>query len=199
MAFLPRAADGTRGPDELRRSAILQRRVGDRRRHGHRRGPRSACVAAAVAGKASDPPASNDSRCQWNCVVRRRSRIPRSTHDREGRIYSRLTVLPDQAGPLQRAQLLAALSVGTEIIRLRRVASVFDQPRKLEAALAATVASGKQHACDRTPCRSRPKDDRAARHRTRVADHVAGARRPSLRCPRPLPDTQTISNAGAGT
>ena len=31
--------------------------------------------------------------------------IPRSTHDWEGRIYSRLTVLPDQAGPLQRAQL----------------------------------------------------------------------------------------------
>jgi uncharacterized membrane protein YccC len=67
--------------------------------------------------------------------------IPRSTHAWEGRIYSRLTVLPDQAEPLQRAQLLAALSVGTEIIRLRRVTSVFDQPRELEAALV-PVASG---------------------------------------------------------
>ncbi len=37
-------------------------------------------------------------------------------------MYGRLSVLPEQAEPLQRAQLLAALSVGTEIIRLRRIA-----------------------------------------------------------------------------
>ena len=40
----------------------------------------------------------------------------------ESRVYGRLSVLPEQAEPLQRAQLLAALSVGTEIIRLRRIA-----------------------------------------------------------------------------
>jgi uncharacterized membrane protein YccC len=67
--------------------------------------------------------------------------IPRTTHDWEGRIYNRLTVLPDQAEPLQRAQLLTALSVGTEIIRLRRVARLFDQQLELDAALAA-VSSG---------------------------------------------------------
>ena len=67
--------------------------------------------------------------------------IPRTTHDWEGRIYGRLTVLPDQAEPLQRAQLLAALSVGTEIIHLRHFAPLFDQRRELDAALAA-VASG---------------------------------------------------------
>ena len=67
--------------------------------------------------------------------------IPRTADDWQGRIYSRLTVLPDQAEPLQRAHLLAALSVGTEIIRLRRVAPLLDQPRELDAALAA-VASG---------------------------------------------------------
>jgi uncharacterized membrane protein YccC len=67
--------------------------------------------------------------------------IPRTTHDWEGRIYGRLTVLPDQAEPLQRAQLLAALSVGAEIIRLRRFEPLFDQRRELDAALAA-VASG---------------------------------------------------------
>ena len=39
----------------------------------------------------------------------------------EGRMYGRLAVLPDQAEPLQRAQLVAALSVGTEIIHLRRI------------------------------------------------------------------------------
>jgi uncharacterized membrane protein YccC len=40
----------------------------------------------------------------------------------ESKAYGRLSVLPEQAEPLQRAQLLAALSVGTEIIRLRRIA-----------------------------------------------------------------------------
>jgi uncharacterized membrane protein YccC len=40
----------------------------------------------------------------------------------ENKAYGRLSVLPEQAESLQRAQLLAALSVGTEIIRLRRIA-----------------------------------------------------------------------------
>jgi len=40
----------------------------------------------------------------------------------ESKVYGRLSVLPEQAEPLQRAQLLAALAVGTEIIRLRRIA-----------------------------------------------------------------------------
>ena len=38
------------------------------------------------------------------------------------RMYGRLAALPDQAEPLQRARLLAALSVGSEIIQLRHVA-----------------------------------------------------------------------------
>src|SRR4029077_19408433 len=41
--------------------------------------------------------------------------IPRSPDAWEGRVYSRLSVLPNAAEPLQRSQLLAALSVGTEI------------------------------------------------------------------------------------
>ena len=41
--------------------------------------------------------------------------IPWTAEDWEGRIYGRLAVLPDAAGPLQRSQLLAALMVGTEI------------------------------------------------------------------------------------
>ncbi|HYZ44056.1 MAG TPA: FUSC family protein, partial [Xanthobacteraceae bacterium] len=40
----------------------------------------------------------------------------------EGRMYARLAALPDQAEPLQRARLLAALTVGTEIIYLRAAA-----------------------------------------------------------------------------
>jgi uncharacterized membrane protein YccC len=53
----------------------------------------------------------------------------------ESRIYSRLTALPDQATPLQRAQLLAALSVGTEIIGLRQMASNLGTTAELDAAL----------------------------------------------------------------
>jgi uncharacterized membrane protein YccC len=53
----------------------------------------------------------------------------------ESRMYSRLTALPDQATPLQRAQLLAALSVGTEIIGLRQMATHLGTTAELDAAL----------------------------------------------------------------
>jgi uncharacterized membrane protein YccC len=53
----------------------------------------------------------------------------------ESRIYSRLSALPDQATPLQRAQLLAALSVGTEIIGLRQMATHVGTTAELDAAL----------------------------------------------------------------
>jgi uncharacterized membrane protein YccC len=55
--------------------------------------------------------------------------------DWESSVYSRLTALPDQATPLQRSRLLAALSVGTEIIDLRRIASHFGAAAELDAAL----------------------------------------------------------------
>ena len=63
--------------------------------------------------------------------------IPRTPADWESRVYGRLSVLPDQATPLQRAQLLAALSVGTEIIQLRRVGLRLDLGSDLDAALKA--------------------------------------------------------------
>ena len=40
-------------------------------------------------------------------------------------IHSRLSALPAEAQPLQRAQLLAALSLGSEILRLRRIGQRF--------------------------------------------------------------------------
>jgi hypothetical protein len=43
----------------------------------------------------------------------------RTDHDWGGRIRARLVVMPNAATPLERAQLLAALPVGSEIIRLR--------------------------------------------------------------------------------
>src|SRR3954467_5493207 len=45
-----------------------------------------------------------------------------TSEDWESRMYGRLGALPDQAKPVQRAQLLAALSVGTEINQLRHMA-----------------------------------------------------------------------------
>jgi uncharacterized membrane protein YccC len=71
----------------------------------------------------------------------RRGPIPRTANEWKGRIYSRLSAMPEQAEPLQRAHLMAALSVGAGIIRLRRVAHRFDQDVELDAALDA-VARG---------------------------------------------------------
>jgi uncharacterized membrane protein YccC len=58
----------------------------------------------------------------------------------DARMIGRLTALPDLAEPLKRAQLLAALSVGAEIIHLSRMSPRLDAA-ELEAALQA-VASG---------------------------------------------------------
>ena len=56
-------------------------------------------------------------------------------------MYSQLAALPGIAEPLQRAQLLAALSVGNEIMQLRRISPLLGLDRELDAALAA-VAQG---------------------------------------------------------
>src|SRR3954468_2737309 len=62
--------------------------------------------------------------------------LARSEHW-EGLMYARLPALPDQADPLQRAQLLAALSVGSEIIELRHLAARVGAAVEFDAALAA--------------------------------------------------------------
>jgi len=67
--------------------------------------------------------------------------IPSTPEDWEGRVYGRLSVLPDEALPLQRSQLVAALSVGTEISKLRRNARPLDLGSELGDALEA-VARG---------------------------------------------------------
>jgi uncharacterized membrane protein YccC len=63
--------------------------------------------------------------------------VQRPRDEWENRMYSRLAALPDQAEPLQRAQLLAALSVGTEIIHLRRIAPQLGLVSELDSALEA--------------------------------------------------------------
>jgi uncharacterized membrane protein YccC len=64
-------------------------------------------------------------------------KIPRSPEGWEDRVYSRLSVLPDAAAPLQRSQLLAALAVGCEITRLRNICHRLDLGPGLDEALAA--------------------------------------------------------------
>ncbi|MEH2473400.1 putative membrane protein YccC [Nitrobacteraceae bacterium AZCC 2161] len=61
--------------------------------------------------------------------------VPMDARSWRGRIHSRLTALPDSAEPLQRAQLLAALSVGTEIIHLRQEMVELDLGPELDLAL----------------------------------------------------------------
>jgi uncharacterized membrane protein YccC len=63
--------------------------------------------------------------------------IPRKPTDWEGSMYSRLCAVPDAAAPLQRAQLVTALSVGSEIIQLRRIARRLGLGPELNAALEA--------------------------------------------------------------
>jgi uncharacterized membrane protein YccC len=64
-------------------------------------------------------------------------RIWRAAEDWQGHMYGRLLALPDEAQPVDRAAMMAALFVATEIVRLRRM----DLGPALDAALDA-VAGG---------------------------------------------------------
>jgi uncharacterized membrane protein YccC len=65
--------------------------------------------------------------------------IPWTVTDWESRLYSRLSAVPAQAEPLQFAQLVGALSLGIEIIKLRRLARRFGHDDELDAMLDALV------------------------------------------------------------
>ena len=66
------------------------------------------------------------------------SLLPRS-EDWESRMFGRLASLPNEAEPLQRARLLAALSVGSDIIQLRHAAPRLGVNSELDTALEAFV------------------------------------------------------------
>jgi uncharacterized membrane protein YccC len=72
----------------------------------------------------------------------RRLAMGRTLTDWAGHIHGRLSAMPAQATPLQRAQVLAVLSLGIEIIRLRPIARRFGLGPDLDDALAA-VAEGR--------------------------------------------------------
>ncbi|MBV8652368.1 MAG: FUSC family protein, partial [Alphaproteobacteria bacterium] len=66
--------------------------------------------------------------------------IAATTQDWESRTMARVAVLPDAAAPVERSRLLAALSLGTEIIRLRRIARRLDFETALAPMLRAIAA-----------------------------------------------------------
>jgi uncharacterized membrane protein YccC len=61
--------------------------------------------------------------------------IPDTDKDWQEHVFGRLAALPDAAEPLQRAQLLAALLIGTEIIKLRHFCRRFDLGSEIDATL----------------------------------------------------------------
>lgn len=75
--------------------------------------------------------------------------IARNADDWEDCATGRLAALPEQAEPLQRAELVAALSVGREIIRLRRAARRLEAESELDAALAALARGDSEAANER--------------------------------------------------
>jgi fusaric acid resistance family protein len=72
----------------------------------------------------------------------RRLAMGRTPGDWMGHIHGRLSAMPREATPVQRAQLLGSLSVGSEIIRLRPLALRLGVGTEFEHALAA-LAQGK--------------------------------------------------------
>src|SRR5262249_61900173 len=64
-------------------------------------------------------------------------RISDTLTDWEGRMYGRFAVLPDQAQPLQRSQLMAAFSGGAAIIQLRHTCRRLVLSGDLDAEIAA--------------------------------------------------------------
>jgi uncharacterized membrane protein YccC len=60
----------------------------------------------------------------------------------DGRFYGRLIALPEQATPLERAQLLTALAVGSQIIELRRAMGGAALRIELDDALTALIRQG---------------------------------------------------------
>src|SRR6202012_1117832 len=76
--------------------------------------------------------------------LRRLARCPTSyrPEDWERHVYARISVLPDSAVPLQRAQIVAALAAGTEMTRLRSIARRLKLGAQLEPAFKA-IAQGR--------------------------------------------------------
>jgi uncharacterized membrane protein YccC len=80
------------------------------------------------------------------------ARPPRSAVSWNKLVVARLSAIPDSVDTLQAARLTTALSVGTEIIRLRQVAHRFGVDRELAPAMAAIAAGDSSAAIRALSC-----------------------------------------------
>jgi uncharacterized membrane protein YccC len=103
--------------------------------------------------------------------------VPPTPDAWDARVYGRLVAMPDEAEPLQRAQLMAALSVGSEIIHLRREVPELGLRSEFEPALDALAQGDCATAIvrlERVDCRlaavaeSEPQSSVALRERARI-------------------------------
>jgi uncharacterized membrane protein YccC len=79
----------------------------------------------------------------------KRASSRRQDDDWERRGVARLLAMPEQAEPVERAELVAAVAVGKEIMRLRRVAPRFVSGPALDAALQALAEGRSGEAIER--------------------------------------------------
>jgi uncharacterized membrane protein YccC len=101
--------------------------------------------------------------------------LPPQSTNWERRVYDRLATLPNEAEPLQRAQLLAAMPVGTDINQLRHLVPRLGMATELDTALASfaqgdsTAAIARLHQLDRRLASDPgPETDDALRVRGRI-------------------------------
>ena len=80
-------------------------------------------------------------------LAKRSSR--RREDDWESRIVARFLAMPEQAEPVERAELVAAMAVGNHIVRLRRVAPRFVRAAAVDAALQALAEGQSGEASER--------------------------------------------------
>jgi uncharacterized membrane protein YccC len=79
----------------------------------------------------------------------KRASSRRRDEDWASRGYARLLAMPEQADPVERAEVVAAVSIGKEIVRLRRVPPRFVPGGDLEAALQALAEGRSGEAIER--------------------------------------------------
>jgi uncharacterized membrane protein YccC len=107
------------------------------------------------------------------------STLPPRSVDWQRRMYDRLAAWPDQAEPSQRALLMAALSIGTDIIHLRDLTPHLGMAAELDAALASfaqgnsTAAIARLDRLDRRLASS-PDPGPATDDALRVRGHLVG-------------------------
>ena len=79
----------------------------------------------------------------------KRASSRRREDDWESRIVARFLAMPDQAEPVERAELVAAMAVGNHIVRLRRVAPRFVPGAAVDTALQALAEGRSGEASER--------------------------------------------------